>query len=287
VCVVVDKMEKLPREAVVAQLGDLGVPATAVDGILNALSLRSLDDLAALLGEGDASGDAATANGASSGGGDAATANGSGGTGALSDLRRLWELAQGYGYADWLVFDASVVRGLAYYTGVVFEGFDRAGALRAICGGGRYDKLLGTFGGADAPCAGFGFGDAVIVELLKDRGLLPTPLAAVDDVVLVMDEPLRAAACGVAAQLRAAGRSVDVILEPRKKVKAAIKAAERAGAKRIVIVGGDEWARGAVAVRDLEKFEQSEVAVDALASASAATAEGGGSGAGSKRPRTE
>lgn len=57
--------------------------------------------------------------------------------------------------------------------GIVFEGFDRAGQLRAICGGGRYDKLLGTFGGADAPCAGFGFGDAVIVELLKDKGLLP------------------------------------------------------------------------------------------------------------------
>jgi histidyl-tRNA synthetase len=58
-------------------------------------------------------------------------------------------------------------------TGIVFEGFDRAGQLRAICGGGRYDKLLGTFGGEDQPCAGFGFGDAVIVELLKDKGLLP------------------------------------------------------------------------------------------------------------------
>ena len=55
----------------------------------------------------------------------------------------------------------------------MFEGFDRAGTLRAICGGGRYDRLLGTFGGEDQPCAGFGFGDAVIVELLKDKGLLP------------------------------------------------------------------------------------------------------------------
>ncbi len=55
----------------------------------------------------------------------------------------------------------------------MFEGFDRAGSLRAICGGGRYDRLLSTFGGDAQPCAGFGFGDAVIVELLKDRGLLP------------------------------------------------------------------------------------------------------------------
>jgi hypothetical protein len=59
--------------------------------------------------------------------------------------------------------------------GIVFEGFDRAGQLRAICGGGRYDRLLGTFGGEDLPCAGFGFGDAVIVELLKDKGRLPSP----------------------------------------------------------------------------------------------------------------
>lgn len=58
------------------------------------------------------------------------------------DLARLWSLAEGYGIADWLVLDTSVVRGLAYYTGVVFEGFDRAGQLRAICGGGRYDRLL-------------------------------------------------------------------------------------------------------------------------------------------------
>ncbi len=58
-------------------------------------------------------------------------------------------------------------------TGVVFEGFDRAGSLRAICGGGRYDRLLATYGGDPAPCAGFGFGDAVIVELLRDKGLLP------------------------------------------------------------------------------------------------------------------
>ena len=64
---------------------------------------------------------------------------------------------------------------LSVLPGTVFEGFDREGKLRAICGGGRYDKLLGTFGGEDAPCAGFGFGDAVIVELLKDRGLLPEP----------------------------------------------------------------------------------------------------------------
>jgi len=96
----------------------------------------------------------------------------------------------------------------------------------------------------------------------------------VDDAMLVLDEDLRPAACGLASALRSAGRVVDVQLEPRRKMKAAIKAAERAGAARLLIVGGDEWARGAVAVRDLGAFEQKEVPVEELvaqAQAQAAT----------------
>ncbi|PSC70770.1 histidine-tRNA cytoplasmic isoform B [Micractinium conductrix] len=225
VCVVVDKMEKIPREKVVEELEKLGVAADAIDGILQALSLRSVEELEAVLG-GDSQ------------------------CGAVADLRQLFDLAAAYGYADWLVFDASVVRGLAYYTGVVFEGFDRAGTLRAICGGGRYDRLLGTFGGEDQPCAGFGFGDAVIVELLKDKGLLPELKHEVDDLVMPQDEALRTAATAVAARLRSAGRRVDLVLEP-KRLKWAFKQAERCNAARLVLVAPDEWARGAVRVKDL------------------------------------
>lgn len=65
---------------------------------------------------------------------------------AVDELTSLFEVAEAYGFADWILFDASVVRGLAYYTGIVFEGFDRKGELRAICGGGRYDKLLSLYG---------------------------------------------------------------------------------------------------------------------------------------------
>ncbi|KAF8070920.1 Histidine--tRNA ligase [Scenedesmus sp. PABB004] len=243
VCVVVDKLEKLPRDKVEEELAALGVAADAIDGARAAAAGAAPQRPRA----GGARGAGAAAHG-----GD-----------ALADLRRLWALAEGYGFQEWLVFDASVVRGLAYYTGVVFEGFDRAGALRAICGGGRYDALLGTFGGEDVPCAGFGFGDAVIVELLKDRGLLPAPAQQVDDVVLVMDEALRPAACGVAARLRAAGRRVDLVLE-LKKLKWAFKQAERAGAARLLLVGGEEWGRGAVAVRDLAARTQAEVPVAEL-----------------------
>jgi len=185
---------------------------------------------------------------------------------AAADLRRLFSLVASYGLGGWLVFDASVVRGLAYYTGVVFEAFDRAGQLRAIAGGGRYDRLLGAFGGADAPCAGFGFGDAVVVELLRDRGLLPdVSRPSVDDVVFAVDEARRGDACACAARLRSGGRAVDLVLEPGKKLKAALKAAERQGAARAVLVGGKEWdERGCVVVRDMAARTQAEVKVEDL-----------------------
>jgi histidyl-tRNA synthetase len=237
VCVIVDKMEKLPKEKIVEALGNVGLSSEAVDKILGALTIRDVAQLEALLGAENE---------------------------AVSDLKKLFELAEAYGFADWLVFDASVVRGLAYYTGIVFEGFDRAGQLRAICGGGRYDKLLGTFGGEDQPCAGFGFGDAVIVELLKDNSLLPTLGHKVDDLIVVMDESLRTAACTAASKLRAAGRQVDLVLEGGKKMKWAFKQAERCGAARLVLFAPDEWERGQVRVKHLETREEEDVAFDSL-----------------------
>lgn len=237
VCVIVDKMEKLPADKVIDSLTALGLGGAAVDRILQALRIRDVSELEAFLGSENE---------------------------AVADLKRLFELAQAYGYAEWLVFDASIVRGLAYYTGIVFEGFDRAGQLRAICGGGRYDRLLGTFGGEDQPCAGFGFGDAVIVELLKDLGLVPVLQHEVDDLVLAMDESLRPAACEAATRLRAAGRKVDLVLEPGRKMKWAFKVAERCNAARLVLFAPDEWARGQVRVKDLASREERDVPFESL-----------------------
>ena len=236
-CVVVDKAEKVPEAVVVAELGDLGVSPDAASGILAATKLSSLDELAALLGDEGAA--------------------------AIAELRDLFALATAYGYADYLQFDASCVRGLAYYTGIVFEGRDRAGALRAAFGGGRYDGLLATFGGDPAPCAGFGFGDCVIMELLADKGLLPSVGACVDDLIIAVDETLRPEVCRLASRLRAAGRSVDVVLDARR-LKWVFKHAERCGARRLVLVGPAEWERGAVRVKDLATREEMDVAVEDL-----------------------
>jgi histidyl-tRNA synthetase len=237
VCILVDKLDKLPSEKVVDGLLQLGLSNDTAEKILSALNVNDVGDLETLIGEDND---------------------------AVKDLKRLFELAAAYGYDDYLVFDASVVRGLAYYTGVVFEGFDREGKLRAICGGGRYDKLLGTFGGEDHPCVGFGFGDAVIMELLSDKGLLPTPSHSVDDLVIAMDKDLYPVACSIASKLRAENKTVDLVLDSGKKMKWAFKQAERCGASRLVLVAPDEWEKGLVRVKNLETREEEDVPIDRI-----------------------
>jgi len=180
---------------------------------------------------------------------------------AVAELTELFELASAYGISDWLAFDASVVRGLAYYTGPVFEAHDRAGDLRAVCGGGRYDRLLSTLGGKDMPATGFGFGDMVIMELLADKGLVPDLPSGNEDIVMSLGEELRSAAMSVASKLRSSGRSVDLVLDD-KRMKWAFRHAERTGAQRLVMVMPDEWASGKVRIKDLETGEESDVAFD-------------------------
>jgi histidyl-tRNA synthetase len=236
VCVLVDKLDKLPRDVVENDLAELGLDSSVIDRIVETMSLKSLDDLAEVLG---------------------------GEHEAVRELRELFSLAQDYGYEQWLQFDASVVRGLAYYTGIVFEAFDREATLRAICGGGRYDRLLSTFGGKDIPACGFGFGDVVILELLKDKGLLPDTSRAIDDLVFAFGAEQRAAAASVAQKLRAAGRSVELVIEERK-VKWAFKRADRVGAARVVLVAPEEWQRGEVRVKDLASGTELNIKIEEL-----------------------
>ena len=235
-CIIVDKMDKLPAQVVEQQLYEQGLDASAISVIQSTLGLSDLDSLAAALGEG---------------------------SGAVAELATLFDLIDSYGIADWVTFDASVVRGLAYYTGPVFEAHDRGGKLRAICGGGRYDRLLSSLGGNDMPATGFGFGDMVIMELLNEKGLVPDLPSGNQDIVIAINEDLRSAAMSVATKLRASGRSVDLVLED-KRMKWAFRHAERTGAQRLVMVMPDEWAAGNVRIKELESGEESDVAVGDL-----------------------
>jgi len=235
-CIIVDKMDKLPADKIEAQLSELGLDSSSISTIQSVLSINDLSSLASALGSDSA---------------------------AVGELNALFALTDAYGISDWVEFDASVVRGLAYYTGPVFEAHDRAGELRAICGGGRYDKLIGTLGGKDLPATGFGFGDMVVMELLAEKGLVPDLTNGVSDVVFGMGAELRGAAMQVASALRANGRSVDLVLED-KRMKWVFKHAERCGASRLVMVMPEEWAAGKVRIKDLGTGEESTVAVEDL-----------------------
>lgn len=236
VCVLVDKLEKVPREAIADDMNALGIESAVVDRIIEVMLLRSLDDLAAALGDDNA---------------------------AVRELRQLFDLVDGYDGADWLRFDASIIRGLAYYTGTVFEAFDKGPGLRAVCGGGRYDRLLSTFGGTDLPACGFGFGDVVILELLQELKLIPDLPATVDDVVFAFDETLLSPARQVARQLRRTGRSVDMVLTP-KKLKWVLKHAGRIGASRVVFLAPQEWEQKKLNVRILDSGDEKQLTIDDL-----------------------
>jgi histidyl-tRNA synthetase len=233
-CVVVDKLQKIGADAVLDQLADPAGPVRLAREdarwVVDALSARSLDDAAS-----------------------AAPPD----SPALAALRRLFELLDAYGIADRVDFDASVVRGLAYYTGIVFEGFDTAGTLRSICGGGRYDALIENLGGPSLPAVGFGMGDVVVNELLGELGRLPAPGRGVDDVVVPLDDAQRTLAMRLAARLRGEGRSVELALGTGR-LKRALAHADRIGAARVLIVGEDEAARGVAKVRDLASGEEHE-----------------------------
>jgi len=232
ICIVLDKLDKIGPEAVVEQLtssaGPIGLARPVAAELVVGLEARGLAEAARLATPGST---------------------------ALAELQRLFELLDAYGLADRVEFDASVVRGLAYYTGIVFEARDTAGALRAVAGGGRYDRLLESLGGRPLPAVGFGFGDAVIHELLEERGKLPALARRIDAVVYPFGEAERPAAVRLVQALRARGDSVELVLGGVKP-KRALADADKAGAVRIYLVGPDERTRGVAKVRELATGEE-------------------------------
>jgi histidyl-tRNA synthetase len=141
------------------------------------------------------------------------------------------------GVGAFIKFDLTIVRGLAYYTGIVFELFDHVGEFRAICGGGRYDNLLKSLGGTDLPALGFGMGDVVIGELLRARGLMPASAPSLQYWVAQAPDASGAprAALETAAAMRHAGCVVEFALRAQKLDKQ-IEAGRKAGAATFIVV---------------------------------------------------
>jgi histidyl-tRNA synthetase len=154
------------------------------------------------------------------------------------------------GLAAYCKVDLKIVRGLAYYTGIVWEIHDRKGELRAIAGGGRYDTLLKQIGGVDLPALGFGMGDVVLTELLKDRNLLPKADWGLDCYVVIADESLRGEALALIHQLREAGFAIDYPFA-QANVGKQFQAASGTGARYALVIGPDEWKSGEVKLKNL------------------------------------
>jgi histidyl-tRNA synthetase len=187
------------------------------------------------------------------------------GKGSSEKLDRLVSALGARGLADFVQIDLGIVRGLAYYSGVVFEAFDRGGKLRALVGGGRYDNLIGQLsdGAVSLPAIGFAMGDVVLGELIAEitaaKTLMEIALASERDLdvyIVIAKEERRADALAQVQALRDAGYRVDYPLTPAKVGKQ-FQTAEQLGA-RVAILFGDEWPQ--VKVKELRTGEQTLVA---------------------------
>jgi histidyl-tRNA synthetase len=234
---VVDKFEKAGDEAFKSyteQFGELDAALKAK--VLAFLQIKSLAALEALLAPI---------------GGDKLAAR-------LVEWRKLLGGLKAMGLERFIEVDLGVVRGLAYYTGFVFEAFDRKGELRALAGGGRYDDLVQKLGGPAFPAVGFAIGDMTFALLLEQRGLTPTMVQAPDVYCVIGGEAERIAAFGAIQTIRASGYRVDYPMRDVAFGKQ-LKAASDSGAKLALIFGADELAKGVVKIRNLGDRTESEV----------------------------
>ncbi len=224
VCVCIDKRGKIPDAALLESLSSIGIDDSGCKQLLELLNVRGLEQLSQLV-----------------------PADNPG----LLQLRELLDLAASWNIEHLIRIDLSVIRGLSYYTGTVWEVFAQAGTFRrAIAGGGRYDRLCEQLGGAAIPMSGFGFGDAAIREVLIELGRMPALPRAIDDVIYPMGPKQFSIANRIATSLRGEGRVVSVDYSLRR-FKHAVQRAEDDGAKRLFILGGDEVAKGLCKMRTL------------------------------------
>jgi histidyl-tRNA synthetase len=242
VFVLVDRMEREPKEQLVEKLQNddaIDLSKEQIDSILGVLDVSGVDEIERAFPRDEPVLD------------------------RTAELRRYLSVLEDLGFAEFVEVDLKIVRGLAYYTGIVFEIFDRVGELRAICGGGRYDGLLERVGGDSLPAAGFGMGDVVLGELLKDRDLVPDYRPEVDYFIVSIDETQRPLARRIASAQRLSGLSVVYPVGPQS-VRRQFSSAAAAGAGSVIVLGPEEVDRGVATVRDMASGGEKEVPLERL-----------------------
>ncbi len=223
----IDRIEKLKPEVFRANLEQAGLDGATIDKLQTALRERDFSD--------------------------------------FKPLTDLWERLEQYGIADYVEFDPSIVRGLLYYTGTVFEVWDPTKRFtRAIMGGGRYDNLVTALGGAPLPGVGIACSDVTLEEMLEQLGKFPNLPRTIDAFVAQYSPAERPAAIKVATQLRAAGLTTELSVLDTSLDKQ-LKAASNSGARFAVIVAPTELEKGEVNFKNLQTREQQTVKIEELA----------------------
>ena len=186
-------------------------------------------------------------------------------TEGIDELQHLLQLMDTAGYSDYLQFDISIVRGLSYYTGAVFEINSPEKQHRAICGGGRYDSLLSTYGGKSVPAVGFGFGDVVVLDVLRELERFPELTRKLDYTIIPFDNEQVGIALKIANELRSKGAIVDCNFS-MKKMKKSLHEANESGAKFAILLFPEELKQEKVVIRDMQLREQNPINITDLIS---------------------
>lgn len=246
---IIDKLERTAREQTVEKLAQvLGDGAAAfLDRIEQVIAIRDFDALSAYISKLSLEGDVAEQA-----------------KQRLDDWKALLSGLESSGAGDFIHIDLGIVRGLAYYTGFVFEAFEASGEGRALAGGGRYDGLVKKLGGPEMSAVGFAMGDVTLVDLLESKKRLPSYVQSPDFIAIIGGSEARDAALGDAALLRSMGYCVDYPLKNQGFGKQ-FKEANQKGARFALIYGTDELAKGVVKIRDFSTGAEQEFPREALA----------------------
>ena len=249
VLAIIDKLERTDRVKAVAKLTEvLGEEAEAfLTRVEEVIAIRDFDSLSAYILNLPLEGDLAEQA-----------------QKRLADWQALLSGLQSSGAGDFIQIDLGIVRGLAYYTGFVFEAFEASGEGRALAGGGRYDALVKKLGGPEMPAVGFAMGDVTLADLLESKKLLATYVESPDFIAIIGGAEARDAALGDAALLRSMGYRVDYPLKDQGFGKQ-FKDANQKGARFALIYGTDEIEKGVVKVRDFATGAEQEYPRQGLA----------------------
>lgn len=249
VLAIIDKLERTDRAKAVAQLTEvLGGEAEAfLTRVEEVIAIRDFDSLSAYILNLPLKGDLAEQA-----------------QQRLADWQALLSGLQSSGAGDFIQIDLGIVRGLAYYTGFVFEAFESSGAGRALAGGGRYDALVKKLGGPEMPAVGFAMGDVTLADLLESKKLLAKYVESPDFIAIIGGAEARDAALADAALLRSRGYRVDYPLKDQGFGKQ-FKDANQKGARFALIYGTDEIEKGVVKIRDFATGAEQEYPRQGLA----------------------